>query len=209
MARRRRVETKLDEIKQKKQLLVEGKDQQNFFEALITHLSLSDIQVQNYGSVNGLRSFLMVLVKARDFASVSSIGIARDAEVSARAAFESVQGALGKAGLFVPAKVGEREGGNPDVSVLILPEDDEPGMLETLLCRTLEGMKVNRCIDDFFECAEGLPDVSIDKPDKARAFAYLTTRPDPHHSVGVAAKNGVWDLDHQAFDEARDFLRAL
>lgn len=196
-------------IEKPKQLLVEGNDQRNFFEAFIEHLSPSDIQVQNYGSVNGLRSFLMVLVKARDFASVSSIGIARDAEKSARAAFRSVQGALGNAGLFVPAKVGEREVGSPDVSVLILPGDDEPGMLETLICRTLEGMKVNRCIDDFFECAEGLPDVSIDKPDKARAFAYLTTRPDPHHSVGVAAKNDVWDLDHPAFDEARDFLKAL
>ena len=209
MARRRRVETNLDEIEQKKQLLVEGKDQQNFFAALITHLSLSDIQVQNYGSVNGLRSFLIALVKARAFASVSSIGIARDAEVCARAAFRSVQGALENAGLPVPAKVGERVSGNPAVSVLILPGDDEPGMLETLLCRTLEGMEVNRCIDDFFECAEGLPNVSIDKPDKARAFAYLTTRPDPHHSVGVAAKSGVWALDHRAFDKARGFLRAL
>ena len=161
--------------------------------------------MQNYGGVGELRGFLSAFVNASDYNSVKSVGVVRDAEKSARAAFKSVQGALGNAGLLVPEKVGEREVGSPDVSVLILPGDDEPGMLETLLCRTLEGMKVNRCIDDFFECAE----VSIDKPDKARAFAYLTTRPDPHHSVGVAAKNGVWDLDHPAFDEARDFLKAL
>ena len=196
-------------IEKPKQLLIEGNDQRNFFEAFIEHLSPSDIQVQNYGGVGELRGFLLAFVNAPDYNSVKSVGIARDAEVSARAAFESVQGALGNAGLFVPAKVGERKVGSPDVSVLILPGDDKPGMLETLICRTFEGMKVNRCIDDFFECAEGLPNVSIDKPDKARAFAYLTTRPDPHHSVGVAAKNRVWDLDHRAFGEARDFLRAL
>lgn len=191
-------------IEKPKQLLVEGNDQRNFFEAFIKHLSLPDIQVQNYGGVGELRGFLLAFVNAPDYDSVKSVGIARDAEVSARAALKSVQDALDNAGLHVPAKVG-----NPDVSVLILPGDDEQGMLETLLCRTLEGMEVNRCIDDFFKCAEGLPDVSTDKPDKARAFAYLTTQPDPHHSVGVAAKNGVWDLDHQAFDKARDFLRAL
>ena len=64
-------------------------------------------------------------------------------------------------------------------------------MLETLLCVTFEGSEVdNRCIDDFLTCAEASPTVSITNPDKARAFAYLTTKPNPHHSVGVAARQG-------------------
>ena len=82
-------------------------------------------------------------------------------------------------------------------------------MLETLLCRTFEGSEVDRCIDDFFECAEASPNVSIKNPDKARAFAFLTTTPNPHHSVGVAAQQGAWDFDHEALEEVRDFLTAL
>lgn len=39
------------------QLLVEGNDQRNFFEAFIDHLSLKNIQVRNYGGVNDLRRF--------------------------------------------------------------------------------------------------------------------------------------------------------
>lgn len=199
------------QIEKPKRLLVEGNDQRNFFEAFIEHLSLKDIQVQNFGGVNDLRDFLLafVNVNAPDYASVKSVGIVRDAEKSGESAFQSVQGALRNADLSVPGKVGERTGGKPGVSVLILPGEDKPGRLETLLCRTFEGTEVDRCIDDFFKCAEGLPNVSINKPDKARAFAYLTTQPDPHHSVGVAAKNDVWDLDHEVFRETRDFLRAL
>lgn len=197
------------QIEKPKQLIVEGNDQRNFFEAFIEHLSLKDIQVRNFGGVGQLRSFVVGLVNDSNFDTVTRVGVIRDAEESARAAFQSVQDALGKADLSVPDKVGERTGEKPVVSVLILPDDDSPGMLEKLLCRTFEGAEVDRCIDDFFKCAEGLPNVSINKPDKARAFAYLTTQPDPRHSVGVAAKNGVWNLDHEAFRETRDFLRAL
>ena len=39
-------------------LLVEGNDPRNFFEAFLRHLSLSNIQIQNFGGVNELRGFL-------------------------------------------------------------------------------------------------------------------------------------------------------
>ena len=40
-----------EEIKSEIQLLVEGNDQRNFFEAFIDHLSLENIQIQNFGGV--------------------------------------------------------------------------------------------------------------------------------------------------------------
>lgn len=82
-------------------------------------------------------------------------------------------------------------------------------MLETLLCRTFEGTELDSCIDDFFECAQAASNAPITNLDKARAFAYLTTTSNPHHSVGVAAQQGVWDFDDDAFEEVRDFLKAL
>ena len=81
-------------------------------------------------------------------------------------------------------------------------------MLETLLCRTIAGTAVDRCIDSFFRCA-GESGNPIHRPDKARARAYLATTPDPHLSVGVAAKRNRWNLDHDAFDGVRRFLMSL
>lgn len=192
------------------QLLVEGNDQRNFFEAFIEHLSLADIQIQNFGGVNELRAFLLALVNAPGFRDiVQSVGIVRDAETSAQAAFQSVQSSLRNAGLPVPNQPEERTGGSLAVKVLILPDNSRPGMLETLLNETFANTPEDACINAFFECVEAVPTVSINNPDKARAYAYLTTKPNPHHSVGMAAKQNYWDLDHPVFDQVRQFLMAL
>ena len=82
-------------------------------------------------------------------------------------------------------------------------------MLETLLCESFADNPVEECIDDFFKCVESLPEVSIERSAKARAHAYLTTKPNPHFTVGVAAKNDYWDLDHNVFSTVRDFLRMI
>ena len=197
-------------IKSATQLLVEGNDQRNFFEAFTRHLSISNVQIQNFGGVNELRDFLEGLVSATGFReTVQSIGIVRDAETSARGAFQSVQSALSNAALPTPNRPAERTGTSPAVTVLILPGDDRQGMLETLLCESFAATPVEDCIDDFFKCVESLPDMSIDRPDKARAHAYLTTKPNPHFSVGVAAKNDYWNLDHSVFSPVRDFLQTI
>ena len=191
-------------------LLVEGRDQRNFFEAMLAHPGLADgVQIIDFGGVGELRGFLAAVVKMPDFRSVGSVGIARDAEGSEDAAFRSVRSPLKNADLAVPATVAEPAGEDPGVAVLILPGDGNPGMLETVLCRSFAAEDTNRCIDAFFGCVEDLPDASIANPDKARAFAYLATAGRPHHSVGVAAKAGVWDLDHAAFEGIRNFLNGL
>ena len=197
-------------ISKKKQLLVEGNDQRNFFEAFTAHLGISEsVQIHNFGGVDELRGFLAAFVKMPNFKSVRSIGIVRDAEASEPAAFQSVQSSLTNADLPAPARLVRSIADDPTVAVLVLPGDGNPGMLETILCRTFHGQEVNRCVDDFFACVENLPDVSIGNLDKARAYAYLVTKPDAHHSVGVAAKAGVWNLDHPAFGDVREFLIAL
>ncbi len=197
-------------IESRIQLLVEGNDQRNFFEAFIDHLSLADIQIQNFGGITDLRPFLSILVKRSGFREiVQSIGIVRDAETSAQAAFQSVQSSLENAGLPVPNQPERRVGSSPAVTVLILPGDNSPGMLETLLNETFVNTPEEACINAFFNCVEAVPTVSINNPDKARAYAYLTTKPNPHHSVGMAAKQNYWDLDHPVFDQVRQFLMAL
>ena len=197
------------EIKTKIQLLVEGNDQRNFFEAFTKHLSITNVQIQNFGGVTDLSNFLPAFVKMSNFQSVQSLGVVRDAETSAKNAFKSVQSSLRKADLSVPDKPGIRKDSYPTVTVLILPTDCPSGMLETVLCRSFAATPLDRCIDEFFKCVKSSSEISIKYPDKARAHAYLTTKPDPHFSVGVAAKNGYWDLDHEVFSTVRDFLHKI
>ena len=160
-------------------------------------------------AVSELSGFLRAFVNAPGFQTIQSLGIVRDAETSAERAFQSVQYSLGRAKLSAPDSPVERTDTNPAVAVLILPGDNRQGMLETLLCESFAATPVEDCINDFFKCVESLPDMSIERSDKARAHAYLTTKPNPHFSVGVAAKNDYWDLDHNVFSTVRDFLQTI
>ena len=137
-------------IKSAIQLLVEGNDQRNFFEALTSHLEIANVQIQNFGGANQLRDFLEGFVGATGFReTVQSLGIVRDAETSAGGAFQSVQSALSNAALPVPDSPAECTNTNPAVTVLILPGDNRQGMLETLLCESFAATPVEDCIDDF------------------------------------------------------------
>ena len=215
-----------DRIRTEVQLLLEGNDERNFFEAFTEHLHLPRFQIQVLDGKDRLREFLVTLAEATVSRKVRSIGIVRDADESARKAFQSVQTALRNANdaiqssdvkFPVPDRPEQLAGERPALSVLILPGDGQQGMLETLLCRTFAGSGMDRCIDEFFRCAEESPDphVSVGVAakrghiDKARARAYLATKPDPRLSVGVAAKRGYWDLDDRAFDGVRSFLTSL
>ena len=199
-------------IEKSKQLLVEGNDQLNFFEAFLTHLGIRDtVQVQNFGGVDELQLFVETIAATREFRDmVESLGIVRDAESRpAQSAFQSVQSSLSRAGLPVPERMNQPFGGTPALSVFILPDNRSDGMLETLLYRTVENTQMDSCIDDFFECVSAETGEGLHRPDKARAHAYIATRRDPHVSVGVAAQRSYWDLDHAVFDGVRNFLRSL
>lgn len=197
--------------------MVEGNDERNFFEAFTEHLQLPNVQIQAFDGKDRLREFLETLAGVTDFQTVKRVGIVRDADESADAAFRSVGAALRNANdairssgaeFPVPDRPEQLVGERPALNVMILPGEGQAGMLETLLCRTFVGDDVDRCIDRFFQCAEE-SGTRIERPDKARARAYLATTPDPHLSVGVAAKRDRWDMNHGAFDGVRGFLRSL
>ena len=191
------------------QLLVEGNDMRNFFEALVEHLNRDhEIEVVNFGGANQMAGFLAGFATAEGFGDVRSIGIVRDAEASATNTFKSVQTALANANLPVPDGPETRLGGKPSVSVLILPGGSESGMLETLLCESIEQDESKECIDAFFRCLTSMG-IEVKRPEKARARVYITTKREAHLSVGVAAKRKYWDLEHEAFAHVRRFLMEL
>ena len=192
------------------QLLVEGNDQRNFLEAFRRHLSLDNLQIWSYGGGQDLREFLKGFVRIDGFDTVQSLGVVRDAEENAENSFRSVQGSLRDVGLTVPTRPGFRSGIKPAVSVLILPDNGRLGMLETLLCETFAGTPRGECIEAFFDCISTIDVDAVKRPDKARAWAYLATQPDPHHSVGFATMKGYWgNLDQPVFSIVREFLSSL
>lgn len=167
------------------------------------------MQVHNYGGVPDLRKFLDGFTASSNFSTVQRIGIGRDAERSADSAFQSVQSRLRNADLPVPASMGILSPeGNPHTSVLILPGQGS-GMLETVLNQSFADTSVDACIGEFLDCIESTSGKAIHRPDKARANAYLSSKEEPHVSVGVAAKNGYWNLDHEAFAPIRGFMQSL
>ena len=191
------------------QLLVEGNDDLNFFRALLQSMGLQGIQFQSYGGVDNLRRFLSAFARMSGFSNLTSVGIVRDAEKSAVGAFASVSGALENARLPVPSLPDTVVDGPPRVSVLILPDGTNSGMLESLLGEIVKDTLVADCINEFLKCAERDGESEIERPEKAFAHAFLATRPNPHVSVGVAAQKGYWDLDHPALDGVRSFVSDL
>ncbi len=194
------------DISSRTQLLVEGKDGQNFLKALCQHDDRSGVQIQNYGGVNELGRFLRAFVRAPGFDTVQRLGIVRDAETYATGAFQSIQSALRNAALPVPPSPARLTGDTPVVGALVLP-DQGSGMLETVVASSFAGTPTAACIDDFLACVEA-EGATLDRPDKSRVFAYLAATATPL-SVGVAAQRGIWDFDHDAFQPMRRFLGDL
>ena len=120
------------------QLLVEGKDDMHLMRELTKARSLRRIQVRPYNGVDNLRRFLAGLVATPGFETVTSLGVLRDADEDAGAAFQSVQDALRANGIEPPPRPGSLERREVQdrplsVGVLVVPTEGS-GMLETVLC---------------------------------------------------------------------------
>ncbi len=175
-----------------KQLLVEGKDAEEFFSAFLNYMGLTDkVQVQNFGGIDELGGFLKALKSTHGFAQmVTSLGMVRDAETDAAAAFQSVCSALNRARLNEPMKPMIPAGQNPQVNVLILPNATSCGMLETLLLQAVKSDPVVECIEQYFKYVEQRKGSLPKNMPKARVQAFLASRPRPGLLLGQAAHVG-------------------
>ena len=200
----------LQPISLPKQLLVEGFDAARLLQALVGHLKLGDIQVQNFGGNWELAAFLIALRALPNFeAQVTSVGIVRDADANPAAALQSVRAALRKAGLEALDRPGIPTETNPRTAVFILPDGETPGMLKSLCLAAVEGEPAIGCVDKYVACITSETGAQPKNLAKARLYAYLAAQPKPGLRLVEAAEAGVWPWDHPAFDLLKDFLRAL
>lgn len=203
------------QITQPKLLVVEGKEDELFFDALIKHLKLNDIQILAIGGKQELRKHLGAMVKTTGFNNVVSLGVVRDADDDPQAAFQSVQDALRAANLPVPAQplLGVEgllpRGQNLKVVGMIVPAINRPGMLEDICLDAAVQDPAMSCVDGFFQClmTKGIP-LPRNMP-KAKIQAFLASRPEPGKRLGEAAQAGYFSWQHQAFKDVTDFVRLI
>ena len=193
-----------------KVLAVEGWDAHRFFRYFLKHLKLEDqIEIRNFGGVSQFRTYPKTLKVIEGFWRVVSLGIIRDAEADAHKAFEDVRHALKEADLPAPATPRSLADGSPRVSVYILPDCANSGMLETLVWKSVQQDPVISCVQEYFECLESRDVEGPRNEHKARLLAVLASRPKPTPYIGRAAQFGYWDYESPAFSDLREFLQSL
>jgi hypothetical protein len=192
-----------------KLLIGEGREEQFFFRAFLAHLNINDVQVEQYGGKSSLPSYLRNLRNIPGYLEVISLGITRDADDSAQSAFQSVCGSLNSALLPVPSKPGEIIGDSPQVSIMILPDGQNSGMLEDLCLTAIETDPVLQCVDEYFDCVYRTSGRKPNNMAKARVHTWLASQIEPDKRLGEAAKAGYLSWDSSGFDSLKQFLQAL
>ena len=192
-----------------KLLLGEGKDEVRLFQALLSHLAITDVQCLDYGGKSKLAGFLNTLPTAPGYRDVVSLGVTRDADDSAAGAFSSACAGLRAAGLLEPGAPGVLAAGKPSVCVMILP-GTATGALEDLVLASLDDDACMSCVTAFFQCAQTTADhFPTSSESKARLHAWLALQTVPDKRLGEAAQAGMFDWTRPAFSELVSFVQRL
>ena len=209
-------------ITKRKQLLVEGRTPELFFEVFAAHLRLEEVEIRDFRSNSQLTPFLKAFCARAEFKEVvESLAIIRDAERTLRAgepeteaqtaqqAFESVRGSLTAASQAVPEVPAAFAAAAPKIGIFILPNCHDPGMLESLCLESVKTPQISECIEQYFSCLETGGNPKPRNMTKARTFCFLASKNISDPLVGRAAQKGIWPWDSPVFRPLKDFLLAL
>lgn len=206
-------------VEKPKLLIVEGKDDEFIFKALVKKLALADVQILPVGGKTLIKENLAALVLDPGFPRVNALAILRDADfpedtvvagTAASIAFRSVCDALAHNGLPVPTTHGVFASGSPRTVVFILPDGESDGMLEDLCLASFTSDPAHECVNRYFTClaAAGITHAE-NRIAKARMHALLASRREPDLQLGMAATRGYLDFSGPAFAPVVDLLSKL
>lgn len=200
------------EIKSNKLLLVEGNDDQNFFQKLMQEILLDDIQIISMGGKDGFKTpNFKSVINIPGFREVKSLGIIRDADNNADNVFRGICAVLKECGLPEPTQPIQITSTSFKVGILIIPPNIGKGQIEDLCLSSLKEYSEMECIDNYFKCLKNkLPTDRFPKElSKAKIQAFLASREESVPHLGVAAQRGFFPLDHNIFEDIKIFLRSL
>lgn len=175
----------MDTIREKKVLAVEGKDEENFFKALLKYVDITDFEIRDVGGKDQFKNKLPALVKIPGFSDVVEVlAVIRDADNDANAAFKSIRDILRKAGLKPPKSRNQFSIGKPKIGIFIMPGNSDIGMLEDLCMETVKDHPAMKCVNTFIGCVSKL-ELPPNNLTKAKAQAFLSAMPNIVNSVSM------------------------
>ena len=192
-------------------LLVEGKDDENFFWKFI-HEKLGEdaakkIQVLSYNGKDNLSSTMQTLLPLINSRSnFKAVAVIRDADQNATEAFQSVFDMLQRQSLNPSSAHAQISASRPAVGIFIMPDGESPGELETLCRRSCADDKKSACVESYIQCLRDKEVLENSKEDKTFAHSYIASTRRPEVSFGVSALENVWDFNSTVFDSLTDFI---
>ena len=206
-----------EEIRNKKLLVVEGKDDIGFFVEVLKKQNISGVYVTGLGGKDRFNEELPRLTKISGFSNITHFGIIRDKDdKSQNDAFKSVANTLlNKTNLQnIPTKHGQFAIGKPKLGIFIMPGETIDGtMLEDLCLKTVENHEAMACVNEYVACISALrhipKNISKAKVQVFKAQVFLAAQPEIVDSVGLGAQKKYWDFESAALDELKKFLNKL
>ncbi len=193
-------------------LLVEGKTNLVFFVEWLRRLGKSNVTVIDFGGTSQLKGTLQRVVDPVFRAQGRSLGIVRDAERDAGAAFQSVCSSIQSCGLVPPTAAGIWSASQPAIGVFILPDNQSSGMIESLCVEALrvtaQGRASLDCTENFLRCLSAAGKTA-DNMTKARLHATLAGWGHNDPRVGAAARERAFNWSAPAFAPLASFLAAF
>ena len=199
-------------IEKKKLLLVEGKDEENFFEVLLNKHNIQDIQVISSGGKDQFRKIFPQIKLMPNFDNLISLAVIQDADINARNRFQSICNTLRSNNLKAPKQLEKFTDSIPRTGVFIISDTEGKGSLEDLCLSTVENSQkiIQECIDPFMSCMEKKS--KYGKPNnisKAQLRAFLSFMQEDTPSLGVAAQKNYWNLHSNKLDSLVSFLKNI
>jgi len=204
-----------ERIEQTTLLLVEGRDDQALMARIARQLEAEghqvNIQIRDMGGRDKWTTDLAQIRKNEFFQqNVTAIGLVQDADSDASAARQRCEQIFRQNQLPFPRRPQVIDAAGPlKTGIFIIPSLARVGAVEQLCLDSVQDTARASRSADFID---GLPEAGfppVEDRDKAVVQAYLSAKPKLKKALWMALRDGCFDMTHDAFNEVRDFLRAL
>ena len=221
-------------------LVVEGNEDRYFFRAWLKYLGRQDeFHFAVCDGKDNIASELVSILSDDNFTEIERIGIICDNDFPesrrGKSAFEVITEEIARANQEVKDSGPARElpipdqaripiGNEPSLSVLLLPADEEDGMLESLVLKAIGQNDITDCVDSYICCLnETGMELKAARESRSRLSVYISgkilaeefaTNDDSRRWFLTQAVDMKWWADekmwdHPTFDDAKAFLTDL
>ncbi len=202
----------------RKLIAVEGQDEVYFFNELLNHIEIRDVEVREVGGKDQFKDKFAGFIKLRRFDELESIAFVCDADNrNAVWSFNRLCGNIENVAteepsfsgnIVIPSGMSEFSDGNPRIGIYIMPNNSDNGMLENLCLDSVEDDPAMECVNEFIECA-----LQLDKKPKniakAKVQTFLASKEKIVNRLGLGAKKGYWVFESPIWSDLKTFISNL